>query len=83
LKIVFEPRFYAYHLAVEEGGNRYSDLEDRMYWKRRNHAHFMDKWCYSIRKKVLSYAILTAYALLNGPSAVKGIVKVARDKTWR
>jgi len=33
LMIVFEPRFYAYYLAVEKGGNRYSDLEDRMYWK--------------------------------------------------
>ena len=80
-KIVFEPRFYAYHLAVESGGDRYSDLEDRMYWKWRNHAYFMNKWQYSIRKKILSYTILTAYALLNGPSAVKGIVKAAQDKT--
>jgi glycosyltransferase involved in cell wall biosynthesis len=78
LKIVFEPRFYAYHLAVEKGGNRYSDLEDRMYWKWRNHTYFMSKWRYPLYKKVLSYAILTAYAVLNGPPAVKGIVRAVR-----
>jgi GT2 family glycosyltransferase len=81
LKIVFEPRFYAYHLAVEEGGNRYSDLEDRMYWKWKNHAYFMNKWRYPTHKKMLSYAILIAYALLNGPSAVRGIMKAVWDKT--
>jgi GT2 family glycosyltransferase len=81
LKIVFEPRFYAYHLAVEEGGDRYSDLEDRMYWKWRNHAYFMNKWRYPAHKKMLSYAILMAYALLNGPSAVRGMMKAVRGKT--
>jgi GT2 family glycosyltransferase len=81
LKIVFEPRFYAYHLAVEKGGNRYSDLEDRMYWKWRNHAYFMNKWRYPAHKKVLSYAILMAYALLNGPSAVRGIMKAVQYRT--
>jgi GT2 family glycosyltransferase len=81
LKIVFEPRFYAYHLAVERGGNRYSDLEDRMYWKWRNHAYFMSKWRYPAHNKMLSYAILTAYALLNGPSAVRGIMKAMRGET--
>jgi GT2 family glycosyltransferase len=81
LRIVFEPRFYAYHLALEKGGDRYSDLEDRMYWKWRNHAYFMNKWRYPAHKKVLSYAILTAYALLNGPSAVRGIMKAVQGKT--
>ncbi len=78
LKIIFEPRFFAYHLAVETGGNRYSDLQDRMYWKWRNHTYFMNKWRYSTSKKVLSYAILTAYALLNGSLAIKGIAKAVR-----
>jgi len=76
-KIIFEPRFFAYHLAMESGGDRYSDLEDRMFWKWRNHTYFMSKWRYPLRKKVLSYAILTTYALLNGPPAVKGIAKAA------
>ena len=79
-KIVFEPRFYVYHLAVEEGGDRYSDLEDRMYWKWRNHTYFMNKWQYPITKRILSYTILTTYALLNGPTAIRGIVKVVRNK---
>ena len=79
-KIVFEPRFYVYHLAVEEGGDRYSDLEDRMYWKWRNHTYFMEKWRYPIAKKVLSYAILTAYALLNGPPAIRGIMKAVKNR---
>jgi len=79
LKIIFEPRFFAYHLAVETGGNRYSDLQDRMYWKWKNHTYFMNKWRYSTSKRVLSYAILTAYALLNGPLAMKGIVKAVKS----
>jgi GT2 family glycosyltransferase len=77
-KIVFEPRFYVYHLALETGGDRYSDLEDRMYWKWRNHTCFMNKWRYSLRKKILSYMILTLYALLNGAPAIRGIVKATR-----
>jgi len=79
-KIVFEPNFYVYHLAVEEGGDRYSDLEDRMYWKWRNHTYFMNKWQYPVTKKILSYTILTTYALLNGPTAIRGIVKAVRNK---
>lgn len=79
-KVIFEPRFYTYHLAVEQGGNRYSDLEDRMYWKWRNHTYFMNKWQYPITKKILSYTILTTYALLNGPAAIRGIVKAVRNK---
>jgi GT2 family glycosyltransferase len=79
-KIVFEPRFYVYHLAVEEGGDRYSDLEDRMYWKWRNHTYFMEKWRYPIAKKVLSYAILTVYALLSGPPAIRGIMKAVKNR---
>jgi GT2 family glycosyltransferase len=78
LRIIFEPRFFAYHLAVETGGNRYSDLQDRMYWKWKNHTYFMSKWRYPLYKKVLSYAILTTYAVLNGPPAVKGIVRAVR-----
>jgi GT2 family glycosyltransferase len=80
LKIIFEPRFYAYHIAAEQGGNRYSDLEDRMYWKWRNHTYFMEKWQYPVAKKVLSYAILTAYALLNGPPAIRGIMKAVKNR---
>jgi GT2 family glycosyltransferase len=79
-RIIFEPRFYTYHLAIESGGNRYSDLEDRMYWKWRNHTYFMNKWRYSLHKKVLSYIILTLYALLNGAPAIRGIAKAARGK---
>ena len=79
LKIVFEPRFYAYHVAAEQGGNRYSDLEDRIYWKWRNHTYFMEKWRYPAAKKALSYAILTAYALLNGPPAIRGMIKAVKN----
>jgi glycosyltransferase involved in cell wall biosynthesis len=71
--IIFEPRFYAYHLALEMGGDRGTDLENRMYWKWRNHSYFMTKWRYPIYKKIFSYMLLTFYALLNGPSAIKGI----------
>jgi GT2 family glycosyltransferase len=79
-KIVFEPRFYTYHLAIESGGCRYSDLEDRMYWKWRNHTYFMNKWRCPLHKKVLSYMMLTPYALLNGIPAVRGMVKTVRTR---
>jgi len=79
LKIVFEPRFYAYHLAVEKGGNRYSDLEDRMYWKWRNHTYFMNKWRYPLYKKVLSYMVLTVYTALNGLPAIRGMIKATKS----
>ncbi|NAZ12527.1 MAG: glycosyltransferase [Desulfurococcales archaeon] len=77
-KIIFEPRFYTYHLAIESGGNRYSDLENRIFWKWINHIYFMNKWRYPFHKKVLSYMILTTYALINGPSAIKGVLKANR-----
>ena len=77
-RIIFDPRFYTYHLAIESGGNRHLDLKDRMCWKWRNHTYFMNKWHYPLHKKILSYMILTLYALLNGPPAIRGIVKVAR-----
>jgi GT2 family glycosyltransferase len=80
LKIIFEPRFFAYHLAVETGGNRYSDLQDRMYWKWKNHTYFMNKWHYPTSKKILSYVILTTYALLNGPPAIRGIMKAVKNR---
>jgi GT2 family glycosyltransferase len=80
LKILFEPRFYAYHIAAEQGGNRYSDLEDRVYWKWRNHTYFMEKWRYPVAKKALSYTILTAYALLNGPPAIRGMMKAVKNR---
>jgi len=79
-RIIFEPRFYAYHLAIESGGDRYSDLEDRMYWKWKNHIYFMNKWRYPTTQKILSYVILTLYALLNGAPAIKGIVKATRAR---
>jgi glycosyltransferase involved in cell wall biosynthesis len=77
-KIIFDPRFYTYHLAIESGGNRYSDLENRIFWKWINHTYFMNKWRYPFHKKVLSYMILTTYALINGPSAIKGVLKANR-----
>jgi Predicted glycosyltransferases len=78
LKLVFEPRFYVYHLAAEVGGDRSFNLESRMYWKWRNHTYFMRKWQYPVYKKILSYMVLTTYALLNGPSAIKGLIRAVR-----
>jgi len=78
-RIVFEPNFYAHHLGVESGGNRYSDLEDRMYWKWKNHTYFMNKWGYPLHKKVFSCMVLTVYAVLNGLPAIRGIIKAVRS----
>jgi len=80
LKIIIDPRFYVYHLAAESGGNRSLNIEDRMYWKWRNHTYFMCKWRYPLYKKILSYMVLTTYALLSGPSAIKGVVNAIKTR---
>ena len=75
-RIVYEPRFYAYHLCLEEGGNRIvNDLTQRFYWKARNNTYFIKKHRLSIDKLVVSTAILAAYALLYGPQALGALAK--------
>jgi len=77
-KIVFEPRFYVYHLNLEEGGDRaIQDVATRFYWKARNHTYFMLKHQKPIHKLILSNLIIITYALLYGnktlTSAMRGL----------
>jgi len=77
-KIVFEPRFYVYHLNLEKGGNRaMQDVATRFYWKARNHTYFMLKHQKPIHKLILSSLIIMTYALLYGnktlTSAMRGL----------
>lgn len=69
-KIVFEPKFYVYHLNLEKGGDRaVQDVATRSYWKARNHTYFMLKHRKSTCKLILSNLIIMAYAFLHGGKA--------------
>jgi GT2 family glycosyltransferase len=83
-RIVFEPKFYAYHLNLEEGGDRaIQDVAARFYWKARNHAYYMLKHGKSIQKLISSSFIIVAYASLHGykafVSAVEGLKEAFRS----
>jgi len=77
-RIIIEPRFYVYHLNLEDGGNRsMQDIAARFYWKTRNHTYFMLKHQKPIHKLILSNLIIITYALLYGnktlTSAMRGL----------
>ena len=79
-KIVFEPRFYVYHLSLEEGGNRaIQDVATRFYWKARNHTYFMLKHRKPMHKLILSNLIIMAYALLHGSKALASAMRGFRE----
>ena len=79
-KIVFEPRFYAYHLNLEEGGNRAIwDVVARFFWKARNHAYYMLKHRKPFHKLVSSSSIVMAYALLHGGKAFASAMRGLRE----
>jgi len=79
-KIVFEPKFYAYHLNIEEGGDRViQDVAARFYWKARNHAYYMLKHQKPIHKLISSSLIITAYALLHGNKALASAMQGLRE----
>ena len=75
-KIIFEPKFYVYHLNLEEGGNRaINDIAKRLYWKTRNNTYFMLKHRKPIYKLILSNMTIVVYALLHG---IKAFVLASR-----
>ncbi len=62
-KLLFDPRAYVIHLAVEEGGDRPSiGMSRRIYWKARNHAAFILKW-HKSRVRRLWYLTLAGLML--------------------
>jgi len=73
-RIVFEPRFYVYHLCLEEGGNRVlNDAALRFYWKARNNTYFIRKHKMGMFRLAMSTAITTTYAMFNGFGALKAV----------
>jgi len=73
-RIVFEPRFYVYHLCLEEGGNRVlDDATLRFYWKARNNVYFIKKHKKGTVRLAMSTAIITSYAMLSGFKALKAV----------
>ena len=66
--LLYDPRVRIFHLAVESGGNRPKiSIEERMFWKARNHTLFILKWNKSILKRLwyimLSTLILSVYRM--------------------
>jgi len=79
-RIVFEPRFYVYHLNLEAGGDRaIRDVAARFYWKARNHTHFMLKHQKPMHKLILSNLIIMTYALLHGSEALTSAMQGLRE----
>jgi len=73
-KIVFEPRFYVYHLCLEEGGNRVlNDVALRFYWKARNNTYFIRKHKMGVLRLTMSTSIIATYAMFNGLRALKAV----------
>lgn len=79
-KIVYEPKFQALHLCVEEGGNRaVNDIAKRFYWKARNHTYYVRKHSLGIAKLTISTAIIVAYAIIHGPKILEAVAKGLRE----
>ncbi|MCX8205444.1 MAG: glycosyltransferase [Candidatus Nezhaarchaeota archaeon] len=78
-KIVVEPRFYVYHLALEHGGDRMPDAEARFYWKGRNNALFIRKHGESIAKLSASTFILSCYSLFYGYRTFRALMRGLSD----
>jgi len=79
-KIIFDPRFYVYHMNVSYGGNRDIDsLPLRFYWKARNNTYFVIKNEKGTLRLVLSNAIISAYAMLHGIRCLKAVTQGLRD----
>lgn len=79
-RIVYEPRFYAIHLCLEEGGNRtLNDAVQRFYWKARNNTYFIKKHRLGTWKLITSTAIIAAYAALHGLRALRSVQKGFRE----
>lgn len=79
-RIVFDPGFYAYHLCVEEGGNRVlGGIEERFYWKARNHVYYLLKHRAGFFKLLAGTSILSAYSLLHGLSALRAVKRGVHD----
>ena len=79
-KLLFDPRFKAFHLALEYGGNRAdNDIASRIYWKARNHTYFAKKNRYSSLKLCSSLAIIAIYAFMHGLKSMKAFKKGVVD----
>jgi len=79
-RIVYDPSLTAIHLCVDEGGNRAGwGTAERFYWKARNHLYYSDRLGAGFAKRVAGLAVITAYALLHGPSALAAVARGVRD----
>lgn len=79
-KIVFEPKFYAYHLNVEEGGNRSDkDPTHRFTWKLVNNTYFMQKHRKGRGALLLSNTIILAYSSLYGLDVLKSAANLHKE----
>jgi len=79
-KLVFDPRIYVYHIAVEEGGNRkLMDPRERFYWKARNHTIFLLKWNSSLLKRIQYQLFLIFLLGIYRPQYFRYVLKGIKD----
>ena len=79
-KLLYDPKIYVVHLAIEEGGNRPKmGIGERMYWKMRNHIVFIFKWNKSIIKRIWYALISSLILLLYRPWCFTWILRGLRD----
>jgi len=78
-KVLFEPRFWAFHLCLEYGGCRVDDITQRFYWKARNHVYFIKKHNLGTLRGIVGTSIIAIYALLHGPKTLNALNKGLKD----
>jgi len=79
-KLIFDPRVYVYHLAVEYGGNRPKISEaERMYWKARNQAIFIRKWSRSLVKSIWCLLSSTFLLIIYRPWYISWVFQGTKD----
>jgi GT2 family glycosyltransferase len=79
--LLYEPKAYIIHLAVEKGGDRPENvkMKERIYWKARNNTIFIFKWNKSILKRVWYTFSSTLILLLYRPWHILQIFRGVKD----
>lgn len=77
-KLLFEPRFLAYHHGQERGGNRNENVDRQLYWRGRNHTYFILKHFHGFRK--YWYLVMgTLLLIVNTPTRIRHVISGVRD----
>jgi len=79
-RLLHNSKFYAYHLALEVGGNREQQAPHiRFYWKAKNHTYYLRKYKKSLLKIVMGAIMIALYSIIYGPKALLAVVMGLKD----